>query len=643
MSEDNKSSVDSLDDTLYSRTRYHDPLGKRPAMRAADADASAAEVSEKWQSPELNELLMHEREVPEINPFMKKFFAFALFFFAATIVVAGVIFLGGSNFISSKNVGISVLGPTTVAAGEVLELGVTVKNSNNSDLEAANFSVQYPTGSRDPTDTANSLTFTKTELGAIEAGDEVARNVRLVLIGTTGEVKEIKFSVEYKVKGSNAVFYKDKVYEITIGSAHMTISVESPLSVTSGDTFTTKVKLKLSSTEILKNVMLRVEYPYGYSAVSSNPAAVSENNVWSLGDFSPGTEKTIEIRGRLTGENLDERTFRFYAGVSDNGSANPNFKSVIVAAQETVAIERPSIAIVASFNGDASPTYVAPAGQAISASVRFQNNLPDKLVNPRVEVSLIGAALDKSSVRGQQDGFYNSGSNTISWNILNSAGASELLPGDGGTLNFSLASFPENILPIGNRDITVRISLTGTPVGSSAVSVSESSTIKIASQVTFSSKALYSTGPFDNTGPMPPKVESKTTYTVVWNIGNTRNDIAEAKVVAKLGQGVTMASAQSAGSDTLSYDGGTNTLTWNLGSLSAGSGFSTSGRETSFQVALTPSLSQLGTAPVLVTGIVFSGKDLETGNTVTVANQPLTTRLTQDPAFIQGDDIVVKK
>ncbi|KKT29586.1 MAG: hypothetical protein UW15_C0009G0001, partial [Parcubacteria group bacterium GW2011_GWC1_44_10] len=33
MSEDNKSSVDSLDDTLYSRTRYHDPLGKRPAMR----------------------------------------------------------------------------------------------------------------------------------------------------------------------------------------------------------------------------------------------------------------------------------------------------------------------------------------------------------------------------------------------------------------------------------------------------------------------------------------------------------------------------------------------------------------------------------------------------------------------------------
>jgi len=640
--DDNKSRVDSLDDTLYSRTRYHDPLGKRPQVRP-EPEGVGPEVSEKWQSPELNELLMHEREVPEINPFMKKFFAFALFFFAATIIVAGVIFLGGSNFISSKNVDISVLGPTTIAAGEVLELGVTIKNSNNTDLEVANFSVQYPTGSRDPGDTSNSLTFSKTELGAIEAGDEAARNVRLVIIGTTGEVKEVKFSVEYKVKGSNAIFYKNKVYEITIGSAPMTISVDSPLSVTSGDTFTTKVKLKLSSNEILKNVMLRAEYPYGYSAVSANPAAVADNNIWSLGDFSPGTEKTVEIRGRLTGENLDERTFRFYAGVSDNGSTNPNFKSVIVAAQETIAIERPSIALVASFNGDTSPTYVAPAGKSISASVRFQNNLPDKLVNPRVEVILSGAALDKSSIRAQQEGFYNSGSNTISWSILNSAGASELLPGDGGTLNFSIASLPESSLPAGNRDITVRVTLAGVPVGSAAISVSESSTIKIASQVTFSSKVLYSIGAFKNTGPLPPKVESKTTYTIVWNIGNTRSDIAEAKVTAKLGQGVVMASAQSSGGDTLSYDEGTNTLTWNLGNLSAGSGFSTSGRETALQVALTPSLSQLGTAPVLVTGIVFTGKDLETGSTVTVVNQPLTTRLTQDPAFIQGDDIVVKK
>jgi len=639
MDEENQGKVEKLDEALYSRTRYHDPLGKRSPVRQEESP----EVREKWQSPELNELLTHEREAPQINPMMKKFFAFALFFFLATIIVAGVIFLGGSNFISSKNVDIEILGPANVSAGETLELGVTVKNGNNTDLELANLSVQYPTGAREAADTSKSITFTKKELGVIKAGDEAAENVRMVLIGTVGEVKEIKFSVEYKVKGSNATFYKDKVYEVSIGSAPMTLKVLSPASITSGDTFTTKVTLKLGSAETLKNVMLRAEYPYGYSVSSASPAAAYENNVWSLGDFSPGTEKTVEIKGRLVGENQDERTFRFYAGVSDNGSITPNFKSVLVATLETVAIERPSIALVASFNGEVSQTYVAPAGKEISSSVRYQNNLPEKLVNPRLEVVFSGVALDKASVRPQQGGFYDSGKNSIVWNILNSAGGSELLPGQAGTVNFSFSSLPENTLPSGSREITLKMSLGGTPPGGQAISVTESSFVKIASQVTLASRVLYSTGPFNNSGPIPPKVETKTTYTVVWNAGNTRNDVTDAKVTAKLGPGVTWLASHSVLSEPISYDSGSNTVTWDLGNLSAGSGFSTSGREVAFQVALTPSLSQLGTAPTLVTGAVFSGRETDSGNVISVVNQPLTTRMPYDPTFIQGDDIVVKK
>jgi len=54
-------------------------------------------------------------------------------------------------------------------------------------------------------------------------------------------------------------------------------------------------------------------------------------------------------------------------------------------------------------------------------------------------------------------------------------------------------------------------------------------------------------------------------------------------------------------------------------------------------------VSQIGTAPNLVTGIVFSGTDTLSGTTVTVTSPPMTTKLLNDPAFIQGNDIVVKK
>lgn len=640
MNEELKSRVDRMDENLYSRKRYKSPEGARSPVR----ETEEVEVNSKWQSPELNEILMRDRISSEVTPFMKKFFIFAMCFFGAAIFIAGFIFLGGSNFVSSKNVDIEVVGPASVSAGEVIELGVTVENHNNTDLEAVKFSVQYPAGARDAEDSARTLTFEKTNMEDIDAGDEAVKNVRMVLIGTTGEVKQVKFSVEYRVKGSNATFYKDKLYDITIGEAPMTLSIESPPSVGSGDTFTIKAKLALNSSEILKNVMLRAEYPYGFSVVSATPQPISENNVWALGDFSPGTEKTIEIKGKLVGENQDERTVRFYAGVSDNGSLSKDFKSVIVSSQQTISIERPSIGLGVSFNGEQAPIYVAPAGRGISTAVRFQNNLPERIVNPKLEVILSGAALDRASVQSYTDGVYNPNSSRITWNITNSYGDYELLPGQNGTVNFSFSSLPEGAIPSGNKDINLEFRLSGIPVGSGnqPVTITETRTVKIGSQITLNSKALFSIGPFKNSGPIPPKVGSDTTYTIVWTLGNTLSDITDARVTAKLGNGVKYLNAHSLTGEDVEYNEEAGTISWELGNLSSGSGFSTASREVALQLVLTPMLSQAGTAPVLLSGITFIGLDQESGNETKVTNSPVTTKLSQDPAFIQGDDIVVR-
>ncbi|MCR4279535.1 MAG: hypothetical protein NUV78_02220 [Candidatus Zambryskibacteria bacterium] len=643
MTEENNSKVDKLQDTLNSRTRYHDPLGDRSGIKSSDPlSGGSDEVSEKWSSPELNEILTRERAPQEITPFMKKFFLFAMLFFVATILVGGLIFLRGSNFVSSKNVGISVVGPVTASAGEIIELGVTIENDNNTDLESVNFSVQYPQGAKDATDIANSLTFSKDEVGVIGAGDEEVRNVRLALVGATGEVKQFKFSVEYKIKGSNAIFYKDKIYEITIGTAPVSISIESPPSVTSGDTFTTTVRLSHSSADLLKNVMLRAEYPYGYSVISTSPVAIAENNIWDLGDFAPGTEKTIEIRGRLVGENQDERTFRFYAGVSDNGSFSPDFKSIIVSTQDTIAIERPSLGLNVNFNGESTPVYIAPAGRNITTTIRFQNNLPERVVNPRLELTLSKSAVDESSIQAHNSGNYNASTGRIVWNLTNNLGKSELLPGESGTVSLNFASKEEENLSPGQRDILLELALTGTPVstGNRAVTVSETRTVKVASQVTLSSKAFYSIGPFRNSGPLPPKVGSETTYTVVWNVGNTQADIINAQITARLGSGVKWLDANSIANENISYNEETNTVTWDLKDLSSGSGFSSSGREVAFQLVLAPTAIQVGSAPALVTGISFTGKDSVSGDAVNVSNAAVTTRLSFDPAFIQGDDVV---
>ena len=640
MDEKEKGKIEGLNDTLYSRTRYRNPLDKRSPVK----EFELSEVEEKWQTPELDEMLKHERIPHKISPLMKKVFILALLFFIATVGVAGFVFLGGANFVSSKNVGIGVLGPTTVSAGEVLELGVTISNTNNADLEFANLSIQYPQGSRNPDNTAEPLTYTKDNLGVIGAGAETVRNVRMVLLGPSGEIKEIKLSVEYKVKGSNATFYKDKVFEITIGNAPITFTVENPPSTTSGEIFTTTVSITLNSTDVLKNVVLKAEYPYGYSVIDATPAAVADSNIWALGDLSPRDKKTILIRGQLTGENKEERTFRFYVGVSDGSSAASNLKIVIVSQLDTVVIDRPSIGLDVLFNGENVPTYIAPAARVISTYIKFQNNLPDKLLNPHLEVSLSGAALDKLSVTPGDNGLYDPGSSKIVWNLGNTLGLPELAPGEGGQVILRFSSLSSLSLPGGNNDIALGLSITGMQVDvvGRPVVVKETRTVRVSSQINFSSRILRSLGPFANQGPIPPKVGEETTYTVAFSIGNTQGDLTDAKVTASLGQGVSWLGASSFTNEDISYDSSSNTITWNMGLLPSNTGFSSAARELAFQIALTPFLGQIGTTPSLVTGIVFSGRDTLTGNMVTVNNPPLTTRLTADPVFIQGDDIVVK-
>ncbi len=633
------SKVDNLSDTLYSRTRYKNPLEKRSGVK----EIEIPEVEEKWRGSELDEILERERKVDESHPFMKRFFIFTIIFFIGAVVVAGVIFFGGINFVSSKNVDINIVGSTTASSGEVLELAVTIENKNNTDLELVNFSVTFPQGSRDPKDTSKILTYSREEIGVVKAGDEKVENVAMVLIGSKEESKEIKFSLEYKVKGSNATFYKEKLYSVTIGSTPLSLKINSPQMVTSGETFDTEVVITLNGSEVLKNVLLRAEYPYGYSAIETSPQAIGDGNLWFLGDLSPGVTKKVKIKGRLLGENQEERTFRFYIGVSENQSLSPNFKTVVLSDQQTILIERPAIGLSATFNGENSQTYIAPVGKSIRVGVKFQNNLSERLLSPRLEARISGAALDKSSVIVESGGNFNPLTKRITWDLSNIQGQAELAPGESGQVSFNFSSLSDIALSGSNQDIDFQFVLTGTPVGSlQPLSVNESRLVKVASQVTLTSRVVHSLGSFVNSGPIPPKVGATTTYSVIWSVGNTQGDVSQAKVVGRLGSNVKWVSSKSFVAEEISYDDKTGMVTWNLGTLSAIVGFSTSLREVAFQVSLIPTVNQVGVTPILVTNLTFSGVEGGTGKVLTLTNSPLTTRMPSDPTFIQGDDVVVK-
>src|SRR6185436_759639 len=99
--------------------------------------------------------------------------------------------------------------------------------------------------------------------------------------------------------------------------------------------------------------------------------------------------------------------------------------------------------------------------------------------------------------------------------------------------------------------VDVTASVSGIPLGSGAsgaLASTAQASVRVASEATLAARSVYSRGPFKNTGPIPPKVGSPTTYTVYFDLGNTENDIADGKVTAKLGPNVKWTNSQVAGS-----------------------------------------------------------------------------------------------
>lgn len=637
---DEKSRIDKLNESLYSRTSYEAPNDNRRGIESSDSHI----VSEDFNSPDLDTMLKYDRRKTENHPVMKKLFTFALIFFVAAVSVAGYVYFGGSNLISSKNVDISVSGPISVSAGEPIEFGIIVSNKNNVNLTVVNMVIRYPENTRSANSVDEPLDRDKVSLGEVAAGSSVTHTARASIFGQKGETKSIIIDLDYQVKGSNATFTKEKIYDVNIGSSPVTMTVSSPPSVASGDIFTTTLTILANSSEILKNVLIKGEYPYGFALVDSDPKAVLNNNIWRLGDLSPGDKRVITIKGRLMGENQEERTFRFYSGVASLTNEN-TFDVPLAFLTETVGINRSSLGLSLRLNGSDADSINSARGKNIQGSISYKNNMPSSVLEGKIQVRFSGESLDEFSVLPQNGGFYNSTTNTITWDSRDDLNLASLAPGEGGSLSFSFAPLLSPSSGTANSEISLSTTFTASPQNTDStenLTAVYTNSVKLSSEVTLGVRSLYSRGPFKNSGPIPPRVEKPTTYTIALDLSNTENDISDSKVTMTLGPNVTWLNKVSPTTEKITYNKNTNTITWDSGTISAGAGSSVSGKEIFFQVSLNPSIGQIGNAPLLVQSIEFTGRDSFAGTNIHTTIPDITTRISTDPSYSEGDEVVVK-
>lgn len=628
--------LDDIQKRLYSPNPKAIPKTRTGILHQVNHTVSSA-----WNSAPVAAVSNTIKTAGMQTSLFKKFFIGTIVFFVVAVLIGLFLFFAGSGGVSNDNVSVNILGNAYTPGGEALPLTVEIANSNPVDLELVDLIVQYGRNKADVSDPSDMVT-NRISVGTVAAGKAVNQKVDLTLYGVEGMNKQVKFTLEYHVSGSNAVYQKEKFFAVVINTAPVTLIVTADTSTTSGQPYTFNVSVTSNVKKVIPGMILKMEYPIGFAFSNSEPAASYLSNIWNLGDLAPGETRKIKIMGMITAENGEQRSFRVYAG-----SASENDKNVIgvtfTSILHSVDIVKPFLAASLTINGQKGTQIAVQSKSTINGVVTWSNNLPVRILNAKITVKLNGTLIDQSSVQSD-GGFYSSVDNTITWDRNTRPQLASIDPGAEGSFGFTFStlSLYQNGGVVTDPQVVLDVSISGQQpqegTNSQEVNNIEHTVIKLGTDFQVNATAAYTGQPFINTGPIPPAVNQKTTYTIKWALTSSANTVSNVKVSASMPPFVHFLNNVYPANADVKIDPISGNIVWNAGSVMKGSGFTSDPKFVFFQIELNPSISQVGQTPVLINTVTATGIDSYTNTPVNSLWQAVNTQLYNDPIFQAGDE-----
>jgi hypothetical protein len=645
MNQEDKSQIEELKDTLYSRNTPDIRTKRRLRFGSGETE----EVRTDWEHPETTEedVELTKKYKDTSMSFFTKLLVFSIIVFLLALGAGAYILFNGSNIISADNIDIDISAPVSVAGGEPISFDIQVSNRNNIKLEAVDLSVDFPAGTVDAVDTTKELKNFREAMFDIEPGAVGKKTVQAVVYGEENSKKEVKVTIDYRVKGSSSLFQKEKVIDLLISSSPLTLSISSFKEVNSGQEFELSVAMNSNSKETIKNVLLKAIYPFGFTYISSDSKPLADNSVWKIGDIPPNGKKVIKIKGKLDGQDDESRVFRFTTG-AQSARNEKIIGTEYISSLQDISIKKPFITVGVSLDGDEeSVEYVGQYNNPIRVEISYFNNLPTAIIDGEIHVKLSGTAYDKLSVSPDQ-GLYKSENNEIVWNGITTNDLKNIPAGGSGKVSFSVT--PKNASNssriVINPNMLMEISVNGSRRSESNVPENIISSakrlVKISSDISLAGQVVRSSGPFENSGPIPPKAEQATTYTIIWTVDNTSSSISNAQVKSSLPSYIKWVGKTDPSTEKITHNSVNGQIVWDVGDVGTHNSSNSQRRQVSFQVSLTPSVVQIGQVLNIINQTTFTAEDDFTNHSLNSTLNALNTRYSTDPVYKDGDEIITR-
>jgi hypothetical protein len=558
------------------------------------------------------------------SPRQKKILIVSSIIFLVIVVISSIGFYYWLTSFKKSLVDFNISGPTQVASGESVSYSISYWNNTNQILENANLTIRYPQDALVP----NGKVIQNIDLGNIGIGGGGKQEINFSFIGSDKSIEKLEAVLNYKPQNTTSTFENDASEEAAINGSALGIDFKAPEAVLPNIRSIYVVHYKNNTDKVFNNVSIEADYPSDFNFVSSDKTPSNGNNVWNLGDLNPNEEGDISIVGVL--RNTQNITFNLSIGVNEGGKF---YKFTQSSAQINLASLPLKLDI--SVNGESS--IIANPSDSLRFKIRYENSAGMALSDVILKAKLDGLMYDFSTLK--TNGFFNGQTNTITWNAGNIPDFKSLQSGESGEVEFDITVKSQYIIrTFRDKNFLLQIAAsleTPTVPPSLAVkslSVENDLALKVNTKAELKTKGYYYDSVIKNSGPLPPRVNQTTTYTIHWQITNYSNDMDSVVVKSVLPQGVRWLNNKAgAGGATLEYNDRTNELTWNVGKVSAGTGVLLDPYEVIFQLALTPSINRANYVVSVLEDSNLTGKDVFTGIDISAAVSALKTDMPDDP------------
>ena len=537
---------------------------------------------------------------------MKKKVVYGLLFL---VILAIAIFLLYRSGFREGQVDLKIEAPEEAIAGEEIEYKIIVENNNKFRLDDVKLSFFYPQNSiplNQDGQPFNSL-INNFDLDTLGNRDKKEFILKAVLSGEKGETKKAVAKITYAPSNIRSTFQKNVEASTVISKISIPLTLSGPPNILSGQRLEVTLDLRNETDKDFEDMQVVFIYPDGFKFIGSTPLVNQGNNIFNLVSLKAGEGERITVQGEISG--FEKEGKRFNAVLRKKfGDKYFDFQKT----QTILNVSTPLITTEVLVND--SKDYIAQAGDRLRYKIKFANNSDDNFSALELTAKLEGQMFDLASLK--TDGFFDNNARTILWNAASEDFLSNLAPNQNGEVSFEIdlkKEFPKVFAKDYSLKVSSLIQTSSVPPDFHLDKISATADLitKIKSKTNFTSQAFYNDSVFSNSGPTPPKVSQKTTYTIHWKIVNEGSDLTNVKIISSLPPGISWEDKTKITpiQSDLDYNPSTGRVSWVITTVPAGTGTVSPVFEAIFQVGITPGINQANQAAEIMKEVSFEAID----------------------------------